>query len=393
LPPIGFNMDIERNSKYLILPSENVYVSKIILELRKQLPDVCYIDEKEFINNQYVFLKNCKIYTTSDSLYPIIKNCLPHHVREVFEIFRNKFLFRKLLAKFFPDFIFNQLTLSQIENYPFDFEKSARYVLKPITGFMAGGVRVVDKTTNLKRVAQELAEEIEKYKGRYPGIFSDQVIAEYFIEGRDEYAIDVYYDDQGHPIIENIYCHPAAKRPEYQQSLYYMAQTLFDQYFELAINFFKKINKKLQIKNFPLHAEFKLDNKGQFIPIEFNPGRFGGMDLANLGFFVFGRHSIQDYFEGKKLNWEKAWASMPDETFCFVFAYNGADVDLNKYRPDHNIFKSYLPKTAKLLSYVELDYKKCPGFAMACLELENQNDIRDILNIEFNDCFVNIEGE
>jgi hypothetical protein len=369
--------------KYIIRANQGDYTSKLLLELQK-LADVKILVASELKEN---LLENDKVYLSSDTIYPLIRERFDLQRRNIIDNFRNKYNFRKNLAHLYPDFFYDKTNLNDLINYKFRFAHNAKFIAKPMIGFMGAAARVIRKDSDLQKIVQEMKEELAKFAQLYPNIFSTDVVIEEYIEGGDEYAVDMYYDEQGEPIIINIYCHPQAKRQEYLQMLYYTNKKVFDQYYLLVKDFFHVFNKKINIRSFPIHAEFKLDLNKNLVPIEFNPCRFGGMGLADLTYYAFGFHPVKAFFDNFSPDWNSIWNQHPEENFCWILGYNTADLDIKNAVPNHNKFKEMLPKPSKLLAYEKLDHLKSPGFALAYLSFKQESGIEDILSIEFNDCF------
>lgn len=369
--------------KYIFVADNDDYISDLIWQMRR-------VKNVEILSAENPRIKainqNDKFYIPSDTVYPLIRSFVDKSIKKIIDNFRNKYEFRKTLSGLFPDFIFSKTNLSELKNYIFN--DNNKYIVKPISGFMGAGARMISINTDLQTISIEIEEELKKFSGMYPNIFSNELIIEEYIKGRNEYAVDMYYNEDGNPVIINIYCHPAAKRKEYLQMLYYTNKKIFEDFYEQIISFFKKLNKIIHATSFPIHAEFKLDKKRHLIPVEFNTCRFGGMGLTDLTYYAFKFHPIKAFFDDFEPDWASLWQKYQKETFCWVLGYNGANLDTNKYHPDHNKFKDFLPKSSSLLAYKKLDYTKSPGFALAYLSTINNKDIENILNIEFRDCFI-----
>jgi hypothetical protein len=71
---------------------------------------------------------------------------------------------------------------------------------------------------------------------------------------------------------------------------------------KLILNIFlSKIGKELHLKNFPAHAEVRIDENGKIIPIEVNPLRFGGFcTTADLLGVTLGFNEYKCFYENKK---------------------------------------------------------------------------------------------
>lgn len=202
--------------KYILLAKNNDYVSDLIWQLQDSAEVKIFFTDNLKIKE---ILGSDKFYIPSDTTYPLIRSLIDDKRQNIVDTLRDKHKFREKISTLFPNFTFDKINLAHLKNYVF--KDSAKYIVKPVTGFMGAGARIISKDSNLQKVTIEIKEELRKFSNLYPNIFSDQVIVEQYIEGGDEYAVDMYYDANGKPVIVNIYCHPKAKRQEYLQMLYY----------------------------------------------------------------------------------------------------------------------------------------------------------------------------
>lgn len=184
----------------------------------------------------------------------------------------------------------------------------------------------------------------------------------------------------------NIYLHPEPKTSGYFHMMYYTNKAIFDSYLQTFLSFFGELNQVLGLKSFPLHAEFKLQD-GQMIPIELNPMRYGGFGLDDLTYFSYDYHPIAAYFADKPFDWPAIWQSRAKCNYAWILGYNGRDICAEECVPNHHRFKSMLTANSDLLSYVPLDHRKNPVFALAYLKNDNLEQLKALLNTEFNDFF------
>lgn len=224
-----------------------------------------------------------------------------------------------------------------------------------------------------------------KYK-KNSSVLSESVLShndfilEEYISG-EEYAIDMFFDENGEPHIVNIYYHPMPKIESYLHMIYYTSKEVFDKIYDKAITFFKKLNEILDVKNFIIHSEFKYDN--ELIPIEINSMRFGGMGLGNMIYHSVGVNPYEYFKIGKSPNWKEIWAMNDDNIYAFFIAYNGTNIDKSTYEP--NIQKLRLDFT-KILNEKIFDYRSQLAFGIFCIK-ENKQNIKKLLEIEFNEYF------
>src|SRR5918912_597700 len=137
----------------------------------------------------------------------------------------------------------------------------------------------------------------------------------------------MFYDQRGQPTITNIYHHPMPRNKAYLHLLYYSSRDVFERIYQPAKDFFKLLNARLNVRMFPIHAEFRL-HQGRLVPIELNPFRFGGMGLANLGFYSLGLNAYQCFVEDREPDWAQVWRDKSDVAYGFFIAYNGTHIDV-----------------------------------------------------------------
>nr|VFK18458.1 MAG: ATP-grasp domain-containing protein [Candidatus Kentron sp. LPFa] len=56
-----------------------------------------------------------------------------------------------------------------------------------------------------------------------------------------------------------------------------------------AESFFTRLGALLNLRAFPIHAEFRITEAGELLPIELNPLRYGGTGLTDLTYWSFGQ--------------------------------------------------------------------------------------------------------
>lgn len=195
----------------------------------------------------------------------------------------------------------------------------------------------------------------------------------------------MFYDSYGKPVITNIYHHPMPENTAYLHMLYYCSRETLEEIYEPAKEFFIKLNQALQVTNLPIHSEFRWRN-GQLIPIELNSLRFGGMGLGNLGYHTLGVNAYQCYIEDREPAWKLVWKDK-ENGFGFFIAYNGANVDVTKTKPDWERLRKQF---SHIILEVPSDHQKQLAFGILYIE-ERQERIPKLLKIEFDDYFVPLE--
>ncbi len=338
----------------------------------------------ELKNSNIRFSDNDKVCISSEASLDSLMNRIDDE-RKTNAILKlkDKFLFREILCDIYPNYTFRRLDIKDIKDLVI-IEKS---VIKPVKGCFGTAVRVVEPNTDFIKLSAELETEIQK-NGT---VLSDTVLSktdfliEQFIDG-EEYAVDMFYNEVGEPCIVNIYHHPMPHNLAYLHVIYYSSKTVFDKIYVKAKYFFTELNKILKIKNFAMHSEFKLNDEGLF-PIEINSMRFGGMGLGNMVFHALGVNPYQYFYDNIEPNWNDVWQNKTTDNFAYFIAYNSLNKSTKDHKPDIQKLKTQF---TKILLDVELDYQNQLAFGLFCLQ-ESDENIRELLNIEFDDYFYKIE--
>jgi hypothetical protein len=322
-----------------------------------------------------------KIAITSESVLENVAERMDRIRAKAIRTLKDKVQFRKILKNQFPDFLFHQLSFEELANLKLD----KRAVLKPGKGCFGTGVHTVDQHTNFKKLQIQISEEISKNAQVLSEnvLSQNEFILEEYIEG-EEFAVDLFFNQNGAPCITNIYHHPIPLNQNYLHMIYYTSRSVFDKIFDHAMDFLVELNKVLNVRNFPMHAEFRHDGD-RLIPIEINALRFGGMGLGNMAYHTMGVNAYERFLKGESPNWDALW-KLPehrDSNYTYFIAYNGQNADLQHQKP--NVSK--LKKQFTTLMHESLfDYKKQLAFGTFILN-EPLENIYKLLEIEFDEYF------
>lgn len=329
------------------------------------------------------FPNDARVCVTSESTLETVAPRLPQStsVRAVAAL-KDKLACRQLLEPLFPHIQAQTVLLHDLPTFPFDPVRS--YVVKPARGCFGSGVRVVTAGSDLRGLTDEIADEV----ARHSFVLSDSVlsaetlIVEPFIEG-EEYAVDMFYDEAGRPVVTGIYHHPMPHNPAYLHMVYYTARELFSQFYAPLMTFFTTFGQLLRVRSFPIHAEFRLQH-GELVPIEFNPLRFGGMGLGNLSYHTLGLNPYQHFLDGTAPDWERIWETTSPSAYAFVIAYNGSRVDVQRQQPDWAALRRQF---SRIHREVRFDHRRQLAFGILYVE-EPPERIAELLRLEFDDFFV-----
>ena len=299
---------------------------------------------------------------------------------------KNKVSCRQMLASIFPDFFFQEIPVHDLPKI--ELAPNEKYFVKPIKGYWGSAAFPLDAQTD--RVS--LMHEIEAQLTKRTNLFSEQVVSkdrlivEGFLEG-EEYAVDMFFNESGEPIVTNICHHPLPKKLDYLHVVYYTSYEVYRSLYPRFIEFFKALNQSLQGRSIPIHGEFKL-HKGKLTPIELNPLRFGSDGFADLSFHAFGFNPFLYFAENRAPDWEALWKGREEKIFAFYLGYNGSDLDTGRYRPDLRNFRRLF---SHILSDTAMNYQDALAFAVMYIEEDSLERIHELLGVEFNEYFVDLK--
>ncbi len=321
--------------------------------------------------------------TTEGVLDSVNKKTISEHKIKATILLKDKVLFRKTISNLFLDFQFQSVKVSDLPGLKIN----KKMVVKPRKGFFGAGIRFIDEKSDLEQMQNDITAEITENLKAFPNsdtiLSSEELLVENYIGG-NEYAVDMFYDERGKPQLLNVYQHPIPKNNAYIHALYCSSRKVYEKIAPKAIEFFTKLNEILNVKNYIIHGEFKLDID-TFIPIEMNPMRLGGMGLGNMCFYALGVNPYAYLIKGVAPDWQSIWNKEEnrDAVYNFLIAYNGTKVDVSKKKPNINKLKQDL---GEVLNEVHFDYKKRLVFGIFTSR-ETEESMERLKCIEFNDYF------
>lgn len=295
------------------------------------------------------------------------------------KLLKDKVAFRKMIKDIYPDFYYKEIALDEIHqlsaqdlNFPF--------VIKPSIGFFSIGVHIVRNEEDWINTKNELS--IEKLQSDFPSSvlnISNFIIEDYIVG--EEYAIDYYYDNEGNVVILNVLHHLFSSDTDTSDRVYYTSKKIMEAHKLELKSFLQKVGEKLNLRNFPAHAEVRIDKNGKIIPIEINPLRFGGWcttgDLLGLS---LGFNSYEYYQNNSQPNLDNIFKNKKDKLYSIVVLDNNSGIAASNIS---NFNYSKLEKDFESPVLIRaLDIKKYGvfGFVFAETSMDNQIELNDILS-------------
>ncbi|MDF9837645.1 MULTISPECIES: ATP-grasp domain-containing protein [unclassified Breznakia] len=321
-----------------------------------------------------------RIYTASEtSLHWVYENDENKVRIQNIEIMKDKALFREKMKDMYPTYYFRELDLSSLFNLPFS-QIKVPCILKPTVGFFSAGVYYIENEKDYKQAIQSLQREVAKWDELYHEqvVGKSKFILEEYIDG-EEYAIDVYFDENGKPVILNILKHEFSSNADVSDRLYYTSKDIIIQNLKKFETFFIQMNSYLGVKNFASHIEIRL--KGEQISIiECNPMRFAGLCCNDLSYYAFGFYAY-DYFLNNKIPvWDKILKNKGKEKYAMIV--------LNKPSIKEPItffdYEQLLSKFNKPLSLRKFDFQTFDAFGVLFVESDESHaaELDYIMNVD-----------
>ncbi|MFV8337450.1 ATP-grasp domain-containing protein [Flavobacterium sp. RSP29] len=354
-----------------------IIATKVAKELVKD-DSLAWIAEEEAI----ALLKNnpeISLYSNSENALAWIDQFYGEsELSSQLQVLKNKVKFRELIKELFPDFYFKQISIDEIQRLSDD-EIRFPFVIKPAVGFFSIGVHIVENEKDWIKAKSEL--QPDKLKSIFPEnvLNTSNFIIEEFIRG-EEYAIDYYYDNNGDAVVLNVLHHLFSSGTDTSDRVYSTSKAIIEKYKIDLECFLSKIGKELHLKNFPAHAEVRIDENGKIIPIEVNPLRFGGFcTTADLLGVTLGFNEYKCFCENKKPDWDTIFKGKENKIFSVIVLDNNSGIipsDILRFN-----YSGLAKDFEKPVLIRELDINNYPVFGFAFIEstASNKKELNDIL--------------
>jgi hypothetical protein len=353
------------------------YTSDFLIEtvVKNQFPVVATKEAKEILRGKNAnliseenaitwFMSNQgnPVYTNSEnSIAWIQQNLKGTSLPEKIETFKNKFKFRELIQEAYPDYFFKSASLSELGNLDITGFKFP-FIVKPAVGFFSIAVHKVDKPEDWPSIVNTIEKQIEKTKSLYPKevVSNTDFIIEEYIHG-DEYAFDCYFDEKGEPVILNVLHHVFTSENDVSDRVYSSSMEVIYRLYQPIMDFLIVIGSKIDLRNFPLHIEFRESEPGKINPIEVNPMRFGGWcTTADLTWFSYGINSYEFFFHSKRPDWEEVFENRKNKKYSLILLDNQSDVPQEDI--DYFDFEAIAKDFEQPLACQKCEYGQIRGF-------------------------------
>lgn len=230
-------------------------------------------------------------------------------------IMKDKAALRRLLRELDPDFFFQEIPAAEL--YSTDISSWPRpFVLKPAVGFFSVGVHTIQRDEDWKNALEALALDAKQSGFPENVVNQTRFLVEQYIRG-EEYAVDLYFDEEGEPVILNIFQHRFSSFSDVSDRLYITGEKIIRANLPRFTAWFRKVNAKIGARNFPAHVELRVEGD-HILPIEFNPLRFAGLCTTDMAAFAFGLNTVDTYLNGKKPDFDTLLAGRKGKTYSMI---------------------------------------------------------------------------
>lgn len=195
----------------------------------------------------------------------------------------------------------------------------------------------------------------------------------------EEFAIDGYYDQDGEPVILNVFKRLFKDDYDTSDRIYYTSKAAINEIYDDARRFMKNIQTVLPLRNYAVHFEIR-KNGDRVIPIEINPLRFAGAGTTDLGYHAYGMNMYQHYFLGTKPDWNSILEEMDDAVYSFFFAEVPLEINLEEVANiDHEGLQH---EFEQILEYRQLPFQNDRSMSIIFYRSEDLNKNRQLLHLD-----------
>jgi hypothetical protein len=229
-------------------------------------------------------------------------------------------------------------------------------------------VRKIESDDDWPAALRSIEEDLERVAGMYPGQVFDPgtFIIEEGIKG-EEFAIDVYYDEKGTPVILNVLHHLFSSGTDVSDTTYVTSKGIVEYGIQMFTGPLSRIGKQADLKNFPLHIEMRVDGC-DVVPIEANPMRFAGFGGTDFGWYAWGINTHEYFLERKIPDWETIFEGKEDRVYSMYVAFIPEDVPVSRVKDID--YDGFAANFAKVLKFRKTDWRNYRVFSFVFTETD-----------------------
>lgn len=351
---------------------------------------VDFVDEGEFARH---LRSGGRIYANSENgLDQIVRSAGDSDLSRQIGICKDKTLFRKTVAPLHPGYRFMRATPEALETLDIT-DMKCPFVVKPARGFFSLGVHVVSSHDQWSGVVRAIRDEREAMNAEYPEtvVNSGEYIIEDGIDG-EEYAIDVYYDAAGEPVITNILHHHFISAEDISDRLYYTSSDIIATWLAPFLAYVGDMGRVCNFRDFPIHLEVRVDQAGVIIPIEANPLRFAGWCVADITAHAWGFNPYEYYFKGMRPDWPAILLERADSVCAMVIGDVPSNID--RKRIEKIDYDGFCDQFDTVLELRRIDHTAYPLFAFVFIRTDGPglDSLKSMIATDFS-LFITMKPE
>lgn len=260
-----------------------------------------------------------RVYANSENaLAKLMDCCCNEDLARQIEICKDKALFRETIADLHPGYVFKRAAVDDLATLDIA-DMPIPFIVKPARGFFSLGVHAVNDPAQWPQAVEATLAEREVLNREYPEavVSAGEFILEESIPG-EEYAVDVYFDDNGVPVITNILHHNFMDADDVSDRLYSTSVKIITDWLAPFTEYTAKVGKACGFRNFPMHIEVRVDDSGAINAIEANPLRFAGWCVADITYYAWGFNPYEYLFANKRPDWPAIFEGREDQVCAMV---------------------------------------------------------------------------
>jgi hypothetical protein len=344
--------------------------------------DVAFIDDVEFARRLQSGERVCA--NSENSLDLVARAVQGSDLVRQIEICKDKALFRETIAFIHPDYRFMRVDPDYLDELDIS-DMPIPFVIKPTRGFFSLGVHMVSDHDKWPGVVRAIKQERETLNAEYPEevVDSGEFLIEEALEG-EEYAIDVYFDGNGEPVILNILYHQFASEDDVSDRLYYTSADIVGAMLKPFTEVVARIGQACDFRDFPIHLEVRVDEQRGIVPIEANPLRFAGWGVADLTAHAWGFNPYEYYFNDMRPDWPAILEERSGKVFAMVIGDVPAQIDRTKILDID--YDGFCDQFEKVLELRKVDHASYPLFALVFVQVDagNIGSLKAMLKADFS---------
>jgi hypothetical protein len=303
--------------------------------------------------------------SSEDAIGWIAENLGPSGLPSRIDRLKNKIHFRSMIEEDHPGFFYAGIDLEALRHLdPSGLPKP--FVVKPAVGFFSMAVQKIESDDEWPAALRSIEKDLERVGGMYPGQVFDPgtFIIEEGIKG-EEFAVDVYYDENGRPVILNVLHHLFSSGTDVSDTTYITSKRIVEYGIRMFTAPIARIGQLADLKNFPIHIEMRVDGR-DIVPVEANPMRFAGFGGTDFGWYAWGINTHEYFLERKIPDWNTIFSGKEDKVYSMYVAFIPEDVPVSSVKEID--YEGFVSNFTKVLELRKTDWRNYRVFSFVFTE-------------------------